>query len=342
MVLKFFGFLLVGLFLLWLIYKDWDMKKLLEGLSKIDFGWLGIAMIIAMISHFLRAVRWKLMIEGMGHKVKTFNIFLSVLIMYLANYAIPRMGEITRCGIVRKYENVPIPKLIGSVIIERTSDMFFLLALVLLMLITQMPVLIEFLSNNPKVHENFIKMKPYLFIFLIASIIGISFLWLIRKKVKQSFLYKKVEKTVKGFKEGLMSILTMKRKWEFIFYSLGIWLLYLITLYLSFKAFEPTVGLPFAAALSGLVLGSFGMVAPVQGGIGAWHFMIINTLVIYGISTPDGEMFALLAHGSQMILLVLAGFVALLILPIYNLKYKRTKENTDQQSDLAETTTTAF
>jgi len=316
--LKILSFFLLGLFLFWLVYKDQDLNRIKSILSNdVNYFWIIVSALLGLLSHISRTIRWNLIIEPLGHKPRPLNTFLAVMIGYLMNLALPRMGEISRCGVLSRYENIPFTKLVGTVVLERLIDVLMLLLLLLIVIITQFGKVLEFLNNNPAVQDRLGKImsSPILpisivFIFLIV--------WLTRHKIKKSGPVKKLVGLLNQFAEGFKSIRNIKNKGAFIFHSCLIWLLYYLMLYCVFYSFEFTSHLTPLAGLTIFVLGSFGMIAPVQGGMGAWHFMVIEGLALYGIDKSDGMVFALVAHGSTTIMLIILGLISLLVLPFVN------------------------
>lgn len=316
--LKFLSFFLLGVFIFWMVYKDQDISRIKNVLTnEVNYLWIVISLFLGLLSHISRTIRWNLIIEPLGHKPRLLNTFLAVMIGYLMNLALPRMGEISRCGVLARYEKIPFTKLVGTVVLERLIDVIVLLLLLLLVVVTQFGQVLGFLDNNPDVKDKLEKViySPVLLVFL-----GLIFLsvWILRHKIKQSSVVQKILGLVNQFVEGFRSILKMKRVGAFIFHSLFIWFLYYLMLYVVFFSFGFTSNLPALAGLTVFVLGSFGMVAPVQGGIGAWHFMVIEGLALYGVGKADGKVFALVAHGSMTILLIVLGLISLLILPFVN------------------------
>ncbi len=316
--LKFLSFFILGIFIFWMVYKDQDVSKIKNVLSnEVNYLWIVVSLFLGLLSHISRTIRWNLIIEPLGHKPRLLNTFLAVMIGYLMNLALPRMGEISRCGVLARYEKIPFTKLVGTVVLERLIDVIVLLLLLLLVIVTQFGQVLGFLDNNPDVKDKLEKViySPVLLLFL-----GLMFLavWILRHKIKRSAVVQKVLGVVNQFVEGFRSILKMKKVGAFIFHSLFIWFLYYMMLYVVFFSFGFTSNLPALAGLTVFVLGSFGMVAPVQGGIGAWHFMVIEGLTLYGVGKADGKDFALVAHGSMTILLIVLGLISLLVLPFVN------------------------
>ncbi|MDP2337730.1 MAG: lysylphosphatidylglycerol synthase transmembrane domain-containing protein [Bacteroidota bacterium] len=309
---------MLGIFIFWMVYKDQDLKHIKSILTNdVNYFWIVVSLLLGLLSHVSRTIRWNLMIEALGRKPRMLNTFLAVMVGYLMNLALPRMGEISRCGVLSRYEKISFSKLVGTVVLERLIDVIMLLLLLLLTVITQFGQVLEFLHNNPEVNNKLQKViySPVLIgsIFLFLLILLLS-----RHKIRQSSLVKKVMGFVGQFVEGFRSIRKMNKKGAFIFHSVFIWVLYYLMLYCVFFSFGFTSHLPALAGLTVFVLGSFGMVAPVQGGIGAWHFMVIEGLALYGVDRADGKVFALLAHGSTTIMLIVLGLISLLLLPFVN------------------------
>lgn len=328
--LKFLSFFLLGIFIFWMVYKDQDINRIKSILSnEVNYFWIIVSIFLGFLSHISRTIRWNLMIEPLGHKPRTLNTLLAVMVGYLMNLVLPRMGEISRCGVLARYEKIPFTKLIGTVVLERLIDMLVLLLLLLIVVITQFGQMVEFLHNNPDVQVKLqsILRSPMLYITLAGILLLI---WFTRHQIKASGIAKKVTDLINQFAEGFKSIRNIKNKGAFIFHSLFIWFLYYMMLYLVFFSFEFTSHLSALAGLTVFVLGSFGMVAPVQGGIGPWHFMVYEALALYGVDKANGKIFALVAHGSTTMMLVIFGLIALIVLPFINEKSDREVKITEK------------
>lgn len=317
-LLQFIGFLGLGLVLFWLVYKDQDIDRI-ESILKndVNYTWIWISIFLGVLSHISRAMRWGLMIEPLGRRPGLLNTFLSVMVGYLMNLVIPRMGEISRCGVLSRYEKISFAKLIGTVVTERIIDILMLLLLTLLVIITQFGKILQFLENNPDIQAKVSGMvlSPW---FLSGITLILIIFYLFRKKIQRSVLFSRIYLTLKKFGEGLKTIRNMRNKWAFISHTLFIWLMYYLMLYVAFFAFDFTSHLSVFAGLTTFILGSYGMVAPVQGGIGAWHFMVIQSLFVYGIAKPDGVVFAFLAHSTMTAMLIVIGLISMLVLPFIN------------------------
>lgn len=325
--IKFILFLGVSVFLFWLVYRDQNWEDLLTVLREdVNYTWVWVAIAMGIASHVARALRWQLLTESMGYKITFWNSFLGVLIGYFANLAIPRMGEFTRCGVVNKYENVPFSKLLGTVVTERVIDMLILLTLTLVVVVTQFKQVAVFLENNKEIGDKVSGMlqSQWIWAFFAALAVFVFLVWMLLRKTK---FFARVRSFAIGLKEGLLTVKDVRRKWLFVFYSLFIWVMYFFMFYVCFFCFEFTSHLGMLIGLTIFVLSSYGMVAPVQGGIGAWHFMVIAALMIYLPHTPNIESmsktFALLTHGTMTLLYIVLGVLSVIFLPIYNDSLKK-------------------
>lgn len=319
-ILKITLFFLTGVVLFWIAYKDVDMNRIINSIKHANLWWFGVGVILSLASHLSRAVRWNIMIQPLGFKPRLANTFMSVMIMYLANLALPRLGEISRVGIMTKYEKVPFTKLLGTVVLERAVDMIMLLLAIFLTLVLQYNVIINFLLESTG--TKFGNLEQYWWIIVLAGVIGFGLfllVWFGLRKFTHISLIAKIESIRKNFSEGIKTILTMQNKGWFIFHSFFIFFLYFITVYVTFQAFTFTQHLGLLASLTVFTLSSLGMVAPAPGGIGAWHFMAYSALALYGVAVdPYGAAFAFAAHGAMTLLLIVAGALSLMLLPVYN------------------------
>jgi hypothetical protein len=287
-----------------------------------DYTWVIVSVFVGIISHVVRALRWNILIETLGYKPKITNTFFAVMIGYLANMALPRLGEVTRCGVLNKYENVPINKSFGTVIVERSVDMVVFLILFFLNLIIFFDKLNVYVQE--KVYEPLgekfnlnEKASMYLFVFVIvfSLIAGIYFLF--RKKIHKLRVYQKVKELLAGLWKGLWSVSKIKKPWTFIFQSVLIWFLYYMMVYLCFFSLTETNQLGLGAALSLLIFGSIGIMV-VQGGIGIYPVIVAETLVIYQVMSTVGYALGWLIWTAQTLMIVIAGILSLILLPILN------------------------
>lgn len=317
-VLKISVFFTLGAFIFWLIYKDQDAERIKSVLKNdVKYHWIVISLFLGLLSHISRTLRWGLMIEPIGHKPRFANTFMAVMVGYLMNMALPRMGEISRCGVLARYEKISFTKLVGTVVAERLVDMISLLILLGIVIVSQFGQMLDFLKSNPEIQEKLSGLftSPYLF-FGLVLLAGLFFVF--RNTFKNTVIFRKLVGILQNFKDGFISIRSIKKKGWFFFHSAFIWLMYYVMLYVVFFAFEFTANLGPIAGLTTFVFASFGMVAPVQGGIGAWHFMAKEALWLYGVANENAIIFAFVAHGSMALMIIALGLLSLLVLPFMN------------------------
>lgn len=312
----FFG---AGLGILWWLYRDQDWDRLLLAIKKdVHYGWILLSLLIGFLSHISRTIRWQMLIAPMGKRPGFLNTFLAVMIGYLANLAIPRMGEISRCAVLSRHENISFTGLVGTVVAERFLDVISLLLSLIMVVIFQYDMIASFIANTMDMSgfKNALSTPtPYFILFFV-----ISSLWLFRRKLKTSRVFYKVQGLWSKFKEGFLSFRKVKKIGWFIFHSVLIFLFYFLMMYVCFFAFPYTNHLAPLAGLSVFVFGTLGMLAPVQGGIGPWHFMVITALKAYGVSLDEAGIFALVVHGALNAMIVVAGFFSILAVPLLNKK----------------------
>lgn len=307
-------FLITGL-LIWFSLKGLTGENkgeyLLQTWKAADKGWLLLMALIAMLSHLLRAERWRMLLEPPGYKGKLNNSFLSLMVGYLVNLAIPRGGEVSRCYNLYKLEKTPVEISFGTVVVERIVDLVCLLTLIAVAFFLEWDKLVAFLETLPLGSGE--SKGPTALIYVgIALIILLSvFIWFVKtnKKLNAFFV-----RTWHGFKGGLLSIFKLKNKGLFIFYSLTIWFLYFLMSYTVILAFPETAHLGLEAVFSLFAIGSIAMAVPLPGGTGSYHVLVPQGLVfLYHIPQADAVAFTFIFHGWQTAILIVGGAVSLII-----------------------------
>lgn len=314
-ILKFVFFLAIGILLLYYSFKGVDFKSFTKILSQTNFIWITISLIFMWISVVLRAQRWNLLIETFHKKPNTWASYHAVMVGYLANYAFPRMGEVTRCAMLFKTNNISIDKLIGSVIVERIVDLFSLLLLAIIVFFIRIDTFGAFFSDKifkPILNGINITKASHavVAIFILVSIVLI--IWILRDKIKHLAIIQRINKFLSGIGKGLKSFTSIKNKSKFIAYTLGIWGCYWISTWLIVLSLPATAQLTLIDSLFLLTIGSLGMSVPVQGGIGAYHAIISLGLLLFGLTREEGLAFAIVSHESQMLGIILFGCVSLI------------------------------
>ena len=327
--LKYVVFLFLGIGLLWYVTKNQDLHKIFNEFKTANYYWIFLSMSAAALAHILRAARWNLIIESTGYKTKLSTTFYAVMIGYFANMLVPRLGEVSRCGVLSKSYKAPFNILLGTVVAERILDSLCLLVLIVLVVFFQFAFLKEFLNKmlfqplSLSFENNF---TTFIIVASVIVILIICFYILYKtmnKRFKNQPFYLKLKRVLVGFIEGIKAIKHIKQKWIFIIYTLLMWFFYFLMAYLCFFSLSATSHLGIADGLTVMVMGSLGIVAPVPGGIGAYHFIVITTLVeLFAINSVSATSFAYISHASQGVLIAVLGLFSFAAIFLLNKKAK--------------------
>lgn len=294
-----------------LLWKTWQQS---------DKIYLILMAVVALASHWLRALRWKMLLEPTGNVVRTWHAFHALMVGYLVNLGIPRGGEISRCYNLYKLENTPVETSIGTVVIERLIDvlcLFILLALAFLVEWKNLMIFFDALGLGKS--STTIAIPIWLWALAAVMLAGVIVLYLLRKN-------ERLVKIFTGFKGGLLAILKLKNPWLFIFYSFVIWALYFTMTYTVMMAFEQTSLLGLGAALVVFAIGAIAMALPMPGGLGSYHtLMPLGLGLIYGISKTDATAFVFVFHAWQTLVMILGGVFSLIATAVI---IQRRKQNT--------------
>ncbi len=315
-------FLGIGIFFIWIFLRNLTPEQKQEiwaAFHRANYFWIVLSILVCLASHFLRAVRWEMLLTPMGYKPKLKTTFLAVMIGYLSNLALPRLGEVSRCSVLARYEKVPFNKSFGTVIAERAIDMIVFIGLFFLVLVTQRARLYHYIDTRiyaPIEQKLHIDLTGSIMMLAIGGILLLGLLFIIfRKKIVKIKLVQKLWGILMGFWDGAKSITKLRHPLLFIFYSLAIWFLYILGPYLVFFSLSETAHLSFNAAFAATVFGSFGMML-VQGGIGVFPVLIAETLALYAIPETIGYAQGWLLWGAQTITILIFGIASIILLPI--------------------------
>lgn len=318
-------FLGLGIFLVWLIThnltpQQWERIRTV--FRQADYAVLIPVFLVGALSHFLRALRWRLFFRPLGYTPGIFSTFCAVMIGYLANLALPRMGEITRCGVLSRNDRIPFDKVLGTMIAERVIDLICLAVLLAATVLVQLHIVSDFFYELVIVRFGRLVERAGSLsgMPILAGVIVLGvFLWLILKRFRTASWLRRLTRLLTGIKKGALSILQMDKKGVFILYTFGIWTCYFLMVYIGFFALAPTSGLGLKPGLSVLSFGSIGMVVT-QGGIGAYQLIVEKVLGLYGIAEAYGFAFGWLSWLAQTLLTLVLGFGAMVAIPFIRRK----------------------
>lgn len=323
--LKIGFFFLLGIALIWwslhqIPAEEWTKFTLALKQSKL---WIVFPVFIILgLSHFLRALRWRLIMEPLGYQPSIANTYLAVLIGYLANLAIPRLGEVLKCTLLAKYEKVPAEKIVGTIVAERAFDVLSLGIVFLMALGLQFNVIeagwnqLKNQTDATVIDSNDGNWKMYLLVSI--GIILLAMFLILRKRIPT--MVASIQKILSGIWEGVMSATKLKHQKLFFLYSFGIWILYLLATYVGLYATAGTES-SFATAISCLAYASIGMILT-PGGIGAYAYFMAKVLELNGVDYTLGLANGTLQWFSQFLIVIVLGGLSLIILPIINKQAK--------------------
>lgn len=306
--------LLVAVVIFWYLYKDIKLESLTEALRQASMFWIALSVIISIWGYWLRAWRWKLLIEADDDsQVKTPRVFWALMIGYLVNLLVPRAGEVARCGVLKKSDNLQMGKLLGTVILERTVDLLFLIGIIFLVFVAENSIFLALLDDLVSVEALMRALTDYLPLLIgFGLAVGILGYWGFRK-YRDRGIVKKLRHFIQDFLKGLKSIGHLKNQWGFWSSSAMIWFIYFIMMYWVAQAMPSTDGLSASSVLMVMVMGSIGMIAPVQGGIGTFHALVAYILLFYGLGEEEGKIFAVIIHSTQMLTVIALGIISLVV-----------------------------
>ena len=318
---KFIAFLAVGVILLLFAFSNVNFNRLAADLKEADYSWLLLSVLFGFIAYVSRARRWVLLINPLGYHPSLKNSFYALMTGYLANLALPRIGEITRCVALGKKEKIPVDQLIGTVVIERTIDFLSLMTIMIFLIITSGDQITIFLTESilepiqQKVFSLFGSTWILWVVLFTLMVAGLFLLIRFKKRLRKIRFFAKLFDLARGIINGLKTITNLKRKWEFILLTIFIWINYALMTWVVVFSIESTSHLTFNDSIFLLVIGGLAMSAPVQSGLGAFHYIISRgLLIVKGIPLEDGLVYALLTHESQLIFVAIVGTISFFII----------------------------
>lgn len=331
-ILKFLFFLGLGIALIWLALRntsDEEFANIKTSLANANYFWIFASIIISGLSHYFRSLRWKILLDPLGYKPKTSNTFFSVMVGYLANFALPRLGEISRCGLMTKYEKIPFTVGFGTVLSERALDVVCLILIFFAALglefgrISGIANDLIFNTVSEKFHA-LMQKQTFVIVAIICLLICAAAFFYFRKKI-QSLISGKAKGFIKGLWDGLLSIKNVNNPVWFILHTILIWIMYVLQVYVCFFAFEETAHLSVMVAVVIVVFGSLGVIA-VPGGTGAYQLIVIQILTtVYLIGKPVAFAFAWAVWTSQFVLIMSVGLISFILLAAMNKEIKTEK-----------------
>lgn len=322
-VLQYVFFLGLGLFLLWLSahnLSDENWQHLKDALKDAHYLLVLPAMLLLMISHYSRALRWQILIRPLGYSPSVTNTFLATILGYFFNLLVPRLGEVMKCTVLAKHEKIPADKLIGTMVTERVFDFLCLLIIIAFTIVSQFDMIHHYASGQLRsvLYDEAGHLKLYrlgISIGILAIVIA-GLVWLSNTFASSRFM-QTIKRLLKGVGLGILSFKRMEKKGAFLFHTVFIWTMYLLSIRIGFYAMNAVSHLGFGAGFSILSFGSIAMMAT-QGGIGAYQYTIQKLLPLYGINEGPALGFGWILWIAQTGIVIFAGIISLILLPVLN------------------------
>lgn len=293
--------------ILWWMYRGIRWEELVDALSqKMSWTWMFLSLPFGILAQVLRAVRWRQVLAPAGEKPRLSTCVHAVFLSYASSLVVPRVGEVLRCGVLKRYEGTNFTCLVGTVVTERIIDTLLILVLSLLTFLTQIPVFLDFFQQTG-VSMGGLLGQFSLAGWIVTAVCGLLAFVCIVLVSRRFRILSRTTSVLSDLKNGLLSVREVENPLLFIVYSVGIWVSYFLHFYLTFFCFDFTAGLGLLAALVAFVVGTFAVLVPTPNGAGSWHFAVKTVLVLYGVGQTDAALFVLIVHTLQTLLVALLG-----------------------------------
>jgi glycosyltransferase 2 family protein len=324
-VLQYILFLGLSIFLVWWSLRkisDKDWEDISNAFRNANYWLILPVMLCLLLSHYSRALRWRILMEPLGHKPRISNTYMAVLIGYMANLAVPRLGEVLKCTILARYEKVPADKLVGTIVAERAFDVLCLALVIVITILTQADVIggyvNETLSSIVQSKAGAFSVTRVLILVLVLALLVGGVIFVFKKFAHIGFI-QKIRTIMAGIWRGITSARYLQQKGWFAFHTVFIWTMYLMSVYIGLFAMGETSIYGIKEALSVLTMGSLALIVPTPGGgLGVYPAFVQQTMEIYGLKESLGVAFGWLMWSVQFFFALMAGFVALMLLPYLN------------------------
>ncbi len=308
-----------GAFLIWYVFKDLteqEKEELYTSFASANYFWIFLSVSFGVLSHMSRAIRWKYTIQPLGKTPGFWNSFFTVMIGYVANLALPRLGEVTRPGLLGKYEGLPFNKLFGTIVAERVADLVILGSIMLGIVLVEFDMLKELLFGYLEQGTGNFSIEKILILVGVA-LLGLGGLFFLMLYKSENSVFRKIRELIRGIFEGLASIVKMENKGYFLMHTAFIWIMYIGMFWVCFFCLDETSSVPLAGVVASFVMGSLAIVF-VQGGLGVFPLAIMNTLTLYGVSKSGALALGWILWTSQTLMVIVLGVASIPLLRFVN------------------------
>jgi uncharacterized protein (TIRG00374 family) len=319
-ILKILMPLALGGAILYWMYRGEDWQTIVHvATDEMNWTWMLLSFPFGILAQAFRGWRWRQTLEPVGEKPRTSVSVHSIFLSYAVSLLIPRVGEFTRCGVLKRYDNISFPKALGTVVTERAIDSLLVMGITVMVLLLEMSTFGTFFQKTGTSIQGILQ-KFSLTGYLVVAVCVAAILILLHFLLRKLSIYNKVRATLRGIWQGVISLKDVRNIPLFVFFTLGIWLSYFLHYYLTFFCFDFTADLGLGCALVTFIVGSIAVIVPTPNGAGPWHFAVKTMLILYGVADEQALYFVLIVHTIQTMLVVLLGVYAWLALNFTKIK----------------------
>ena len=313
-ILKILMPLVLGGAILYWMYRGEDWQTIVHvATDEMNWTWMLLSFPFGILAQAFRGWRWRQTLEPVGEKPRTSVSVHSIFLSYAVSLLIPRVGEFTRCGVLKRYDNISFPKALGTVVTERAIDSLLVMGITVMVLLLEMSTFGTFFQKTGTSIQGILQ-KFSLTGYLVVAVCMVAILILLHFLLRKLSIYNKVRATFRGIWQGVISLKDVRNIPLFVFFTLGIWLSYFLHYYLTFFCFDFTADLGLGCALVTFIVGSIAVIVPTPNGAGPWHFAVKTMLILYGVADEKALYFVLIVHTVQTMLVVFLGIYAWLAL----------------------------
>jgi len=319
-ILKILMPLVLGGAILYWMYRGEDWQTIWHVMTdEMDWTWMLLSFPFGILAQAFRGWRWRQTLEPVDEHPRMSVSVNAIFLSYAASLVIPRVGEFTRCGVLKRYDNVSFPKALGTVVSERAVDSLLIMGITAIVLLVEMSTFGTFFrKTGTNLHDilHGFSWAGYLVVAVCLAAMALLLHLLLRKLS----IYDKVKTTLRGIWQGVISLKDVRNIPLFTFFTIGIWVSYFLHYYLTFFCFDFTANLGIGCALVTFIVGSIAVIVPTPNGAGPWHFAVKTMLILYGVADVHALYFVLIVHTVQTMLVILLGVYAWLSLNFTSIK----------------------
>ena len=297
----------LGIGILWWMYRGTDWRDFMHCVfHDMHWGWMALSLVFGVLPQLFRAWRWRMALKPLGEQPRARVCADAIFLSYASSLVVPRIGEVARCGTLKKYDGVSFSKSLGTVLTERLVDSVMVILLTAVAVLSQLPVLLQFLRTTgmslDQVLGRFTGTGYVVTALCAVAVLGFGYYLF-----KNLSFFSKSREIARNIWTGIRSLRDVKNLPLYLFYSLGIWVGYYLHFYIAFFCFDFTCGINPVAAFLIFCVGTFAVLVPTPNGAGPWHFAVKTMLILYGVAEPQAILFALVVHTIQTMDVVLLG-----------------------------------